>query len=274
MEFSEYCREIRPLNREMEVQAQKYFDNLIKPLGSLGKLEKMICLYAGAKESSDTTKLTFPNRTIMIWSEETTGLIQVNSPINILAQAANGTVVTAIVKANRDALEQAIQEGIIATEAVIASGCGLLAPVTNGRYRVPAGWDRLKERGWEEVLYTLGSSICAAMVGSILCAAKHRVPIMLDGLASVLAAYIAGQICPAVLDYCICSQITTENGQEALVGSMGFTPLLRLHLREGNGYGAALAFTLFDAGLKAYKEMETFSETGVHDEVSEFAQSK
>ena len=112
------------------------------------------------------------------------------------------------------------------------------------------------------------------MVGSILCAAKHRVPIMLDGLASVLAAYIAGQICPAVLDYCICSQITTENGQEALVGSMGFTPLLRLHLREGNGYGAALAFTLFDAGLKAYKEMETFSETGVHDEVSEFAQSK
>lgn len=34
-----------------------------------------------------------------------------------------------------------------------------------------------------------------------------------------------------------------------------------------------LAFTLFDAGIKAYNEMETFAEAGVHAEVEEFAHS-
>jgi len=266
--------DIKHINTEVEVQAQKRFDNLIKPLGSLGKLEKIVCLYAGAKESAEPTNLGFPARTIMLWQDGIVLENQLNSPINILAKAAKSSVVIEIVESNRDNLLSAIEQGINATEREVLSGCGLLAPVTFGRYTVPSGWERLKERGWEEILYTLGSSICAAMVGSILCAAKHRTPIMLDGLASVLAAYIAGKICPAALEYCICSQITTERGQKSLAFSMGFTPVLRLHMAQGNGYGAALAFTLFDAGLKAYKEMKTFAETGVHDEVSEFAHSQ
>ncbi len=274
MEFNEYCREIRPLNREVAERAQKHFDNLIKPLGSLGKLEKMVCLYAGAKESVEPEKLSFPKRTIMLWNKENELAPQLDAPIHILTRAANGNVVVEIVKTNRNDLSKAIEQGITATEQVIVSGCQLLAPVTCGRYTLPSGWERLKERAWEEILYTLDSEVCAAMVGSILCAAKHRIPIMLDGLASLLAAYIAGKICPKALEYCLCSQITTERGQEELAFSLGFTPVLRLHIRQGNGYGAALAFTLFDAGLKAYKEMKTFAETGVHDEVSEFAHSK
>jgi NaMN:DMB phosphoribosyltransferase len=274
LELNKYCSDIKHINTDIEVQAQKRFDNLIKPLGSLGKLEKIVCLYAGAKGSADPAELDFPARTIILWQDEMVLGNPVNSPINILAKAAHGSVVIETVTSDRDDLLAAIEQGMNVTEHVILSGCGLLAPVTFGRYTVPSGWERLKECSWEEILYTLGSNICAAMVGSILCAAKHRTPIMLDGLASVLAAYIAGKICPIALEYCICSQITTERGQKDLAFSMGFTPVLRLHLAQGNGYGAALAFTLFDAGLKAYKEMKTFAETGVHDEVSEFAHSQ
>jgi len=274
LELIEYCSEITPINADIEAEAQKRFDNLIKPIGSLGKLEKMICLYAGAKEHAEPEKLDFPIRTIILWQEERGLENHINSPINILTKAANGNIVTEIVESNRDDLVPAIEKGIQSAKRVILSGSGLLAPVTLGRYTVPSGWDRLKECAWEEILYTLGSGICAAMVGNILCAAKHRVPIMLDGLASVLAAYVAGKICPASLEYCICSQITTEKGQENLAFSMGFTPVLRLHIAQGNGYGAALAFTLFDAGLKTYKEMKTFAEAGVHDEVGEFAQPR
>ena len=32
-----------------------------------------------------------------------------------------------------------------------------------------------------------------------------------------------------------------------------------------------MCFTLFDAGIKAYKEMETFEEASVHAEVQEFS---
>ena len=274
MELNEYCKDIKHINKDIEMQAQKRFDNLIKPLGSLGKLEKIVCLYAGAKGTAEPANLDFPKRVIMLWQDEIMSEKPTNSPINILAKAAHGNVIMETVTSNREELVTAIEQGINATEHVILSGYGLIAPVTFGRYTVPSGWERLKECGWEEILYTLGSNICAAMVGSILCAAKHRTPIMLDGLASVLAAYIAGKISPEALEYCICSQITTERGQKDLAFSMGFTPVLRLHLAQGNGYGAALAFTLFDAGLKAYKEMKTFAETGVHDEVSEFAHSQ
>lgn len=60
MELNEYCMNIKHINKDIEVQAQKRFDNLIKPLSSLGKLEKMVCLYAGAKGTAEPANLDFP----------------------------------------------------------------------------------------------------------------------------------------------------------------------------------------------------------------------
>jgi nicotinate-nucleotide--dimethylbenzimidazole phosphoribosyltransferase len=60
---------------------------------------------------------------------------------------------------------------------------------------------------------------------------------------------------------------SVEIGQKSMLGKMGLAPILDLNLRLGEGTGAALAMTLIDAGLKIYKEMATFGDAGVSDEI-------
>ena len=94
---------------------------------------------------------------------------------------------------------------------------------------------------------------------------------MLDGVATLKAAQKAAELAPAVLDYCFAGHVSTEAGVEELLKELKLVAPLRLNIPDGAGEGAALCFTLFDAGLKAYKEMETFEEASVHAEVKEFS---
>ena len=52
-----------------------------------------------------------------------------------------------------------------------------------------------------------------------------------------------------------------------MLEAMGLAPILDLSMRLGEGTGAALAMLLIEGGLKIYKEMATFDEAGVTDEV-------
>ena len=76
------------------------------------------------------------------------------------------------------------------------------------------------------------------------------------------------------MEYCISINITTEEGQEGLIKELELSAVLRLQISQGQGEGTSLAFTLFDAGIRAYKEMETFAQAGVHSELEEFSVSK
>ena len=55
---------------------------------------------------------------------------------------------------------------------------------------------------------------------------------------------------------------------------LGLSAPLRLDIKICRGEGAILALSLLDAGIKAYKEMETFAEAGVHVEVRIFARRR
>jgi NaMN:DMB phosphoribosyltransferase len=46
---------------------------------------------------------------------------------------------------------------------------------------------------------------------------------------------------------------------------------LRLSLKSSEGIGALTCLQLFDAGIKAYTEMETFEEAGVHNEKEDYS---
>jgi len=60
-----------------------------------------------------------------------------------------------------------------------------------------------------------------------------------------------------------------EIGHKVLLETMGLRPILDLDLRLGEGTGAALAMLMIEAGLKIYKEMATFEEAGVSDEIQD-----
>ncbi|MCD8174496.1 MAG: nicotinate-nucleotide--dimethylbenzimidazole phosphoribosyltransferase, partial [Phascolarctobacterium sp.] len=113
--------------------------------------------------------------------------------------------------------------------------------------------------------------IISAMAGGILQAAALKVPVVVDGIATIKAVLKAAEMAPQVIDYCFASQITLEPEMENLVKKLGLSAPLRLNIKDGCGMGAAVEFILFDAAIKVYREMETFEEAGVHVEIKDFS---
>ena len=52
------------MNIEIMDKVQHRFDNLIKPVGSLAKLEKIVCRYAALK---NTTTLDYPSKALVLF---------------------------------------------------------------------------------------------------------------------------------------------------------------------------------------------------------------
>ena len=285
IDIAELTAGIKPLNENAKRQARNHFDDLIKPKGSLAKLEDMVCLFAGATGVSSPTEIDYPRRAILLLVNERDEVFLNNisagkEPILFLAEKANSDVLISKLTCQKPGMSEemlidALLSGIDNAYRIITENqYKLLSVAVPGEYVLPKDWENLKDADAYEVLLALSDVRMAAAVGTILSAAYLRTPIMLDGLASVIAAFLASKLAPAVLEYCIASHITTEEGQEELLKDLGLSAVLRLKISQGQGEGAAIAFNLFDAGIRAYKEMETFAQAGVHVEVEEFSQKK
>lgn len=114
-----------------------------------------------------------------------------------------------------------------------------------------------------DVLAKLGGYEIAGMAGVMLAAAAHRKPVLVDGFISAAAALIAGKLHPHMTDYMLASHLSEEPGHQAILQLLGLKPYLRMHMRLGEGTGAALAMNVVDAAIKITCEMATFADAGV-----------
>ncbi len=114
-------------------------------------------------------------------------------------------------------------------------------------------------------LAQVGGLEIGGIAGLILGAAAGRRPLMLDGFIATAGALVAARLAPAAVDYLIAAHRSVEPGHQLMLDTLGLSPLLDFKMRLGEGTGAALGFTLLEAGLKIYKEMATFAEAGVAD---------
>jgi len=114
--------------------------------------------------------------------------------------------------------------------------------------------------GW---LATVGGLEIGGIAGLILGCARHRLPVLVDGLIATAGALVAAALQPLVKDYMIAAHASVEVGQQVAWRFLGQTPLLDLHLRLGEGTGAVLAMHLVEAALRIYNDMATFDEAGV-----------
>ena len=269
MEIDVLAANVLPADRNLIAKAQERFDNLIKPVGSLAKLEEMATRYAAIYGSADKNDLNYPQKTLLVWTTDpaqAAAYMQGGKQASVLAANAGINAQTFLVTA--ESIEEALLEGaLLVKEAaslqsgqqVLAFGCADDVP----EYKLNDDAD-----GYE-FLQQLGNMAIAAMAGGILQAAALKVPVMLDGAATVLAAIAAVKYNAAAKDYLFAGHVSAEPGMEDLLKNIGLTAPLRLDIKICRGEGAVLALSLLDAGLKAYKEMETFAEAGVHVEVKE-----
>jgi nicotinate-nucleotide--dimethylbenzimidazole phosphoribosyltransferase len=114
-----------------------------------------------------------------------------------------------------------------------------------------------------DVLAKVGGFEIGGLVGVMLGAAAHRIPVVLDGFNSGSAALIAAGLSPGVKDYFIAAHNSAEHGHRRMLKHVGLTPLLDLKMRLGEGTGAALGIFLAEAAVKLLSEMATFDEAGV-----------
>ncbi|MDD4084079.1 MAG: nicotinate-nucleotide--dimethylbenzimidazole phosphoribosyltransferase [Acholeplasmataceae bacterium] len=274
-----------PLDFEASQAARERFDNLIKPKGSLARLEDMVCLYAGAQRLVEPSLLNYPRRGIIIWADTQADkdfLQRIRhelEPMLFLANEAKSEVIV-----EELSIKEKYRDKNLILDAVLTGIGKTVRYIKENEYKLlsvslPGAYDAAEEFSAEaegDVLAILTSHSdvrLSAAVGSILAAVSLRVPVMLDGAASALAALLAMRIAPLTGQYLIASHVTTEPNHEKLLKMLGTSPVLRLEITQGQGEGASLGFMLFDAGLRAYKEMETFAEAGVHAEVPELAQT-
>ena len=116
-----------------------------------------------------------------------------------------------------------------------------------------------------EVLRRLGGREIAAMVGAILAARLHRIPVLIDGFVATSAAAVLYSMDERALDHCLIAHTSAEPAHAALVDKLNQHPILDLGMRLGEGSGAALAVGLVRAAIEVHNGMATFAEAGVSD---------
>jgi nicotinate-nucleotide--dimethylbenzimidazole phosphoribosyltransferase len=114
-----------------------------------------------------------------------------------------------------------------------------------------------------DILQKVGGYEIGGLAGVILAAARHRVPVLIDGYISTAAALIAKLLNPVVCQYILASHRSEERGHDKMLEILNKKPILDLGMRLGEGTGAALAMQIVEAAVRIINEMATFESAGV-----------
>lgn len=109
-----------------------------------------------------------------------------------------------------------------------------------------------------DVLRKVGGLDIAGLVGIYLGGAIYKVPIIMDGFISGVAALVSTKINPWVKDYIIPSHCSLEPGMVLLFEQLDFEPMLIMNMRLGEGTGAVLIYNIIDSAFNLYRKMGDF----------------
>lgn len=117
------------------------------------------------------------------------------------------------------------------------------------------------------ILRTLGGLDLAAMTGVFLGGAVYHVPIVMDGVISVVAALAAERLKPGVKEYLIPSHLSRERAAGVMLRELELEPLIDASMALGEGTGAVLLMALLDVAMSLYRERLLFSDIQVEQYV-------
>lgn len=107
-----------------------------------------------------------------------------------------------------------------------------------------------------------GFDICA-MVGAYLGAGIYRIPVVIDGLISIVAACVAKELNPRVVDFMFASHKSYEIGYNVAMDRLGLRPMFDLGMRLGEGSGCPIAFKIIEAAVGSMNLMKSLEEASI-----------
>ena len=117
-----------------------------------------------------------------------------------------------------------------------------------------------------DILRHLGGFELAAITGAVLAARMARIPVILDGYATTVAAAILTTFDPSALDHCIIGHLSMEPAHIKLLDKLNKKPILQMNMRLGEASGAALALGIVKSAIACHTGMATFTNAGVSNE--------
>lgn len=113
------------------------------------------------------------------------------------------------------------------------------------------------------VLRRLGGFDIAGMAGLFLGGAFYRIPVIIDGLISSMAALTAAMLCPNSVCAMVPSHCSAEPAAASVMERLSLRPVLRGDFRLGEGTGAVCMMPLLDLALSVYNGAAAFSDVDI-----------
>ena len=113
-----------------------------------------------------------------------------------------------------------------------------------------------------DVVAKVGGFDIAAMAGMYIGGALYRMPVVIDGVISAVAALVAQRLCPACAFVMIPSHISAEPAAHKIFTTLGMKPIIHAGLHLGEGTGGLCLFPLLDMAMSLYDGL-VFSEIGM-----------
>ena len=114
-----------------------------------------------------------------------------------------------------------------------------------------------------DVLGKLGGLDIAGLCGVFLGGARYRVPIVMDGFISGVAALCAVRLCPRAEAAIFASHASSEPAARRVMEALGKRPLITAGMHLGEGTGAVASIPLWDMALAVYQGCYSFAEGGI-----------
>lgn len=125
-----------------------------------------------------------------------------------------------------------------------------------------------------DIVSKVGGFDIAAMAGVFLGAAYYRVPVVVDGFISAVAALLASRINPLVKGFLFPSHKSAEIGYNAIMEDLELSPMVDLDMRLGEGSGSPIAFSIMEFAIGMLNNMATFEEANIDDSYIEEVKGK
>lgn len=111
-----------------------------------------------------------------------------------------------------------------------------------------------------QVLSSVGGYDIAGLAGVCIGGALFHVPVVLDGVISIVAALLAERLVPGTKAYLVPSHMGREPAAERLLAELGLAPVIYGDMALGEGTGAVMMFSLLELALGVYRDRTTFSD--------------
>ncbi len=114
-----------------------------------------------------------------------------------------------------------------------------------------------------DVLAKVGGFDICAMTGAFLGAAYYRIPVVIDGYISAVAALAAARLAPNAVNFMFGSHQSKEKGYVIAMEALGIKPYFNLGMRLGEGSGCPISFKIIETACAAMNGMATFAEGAI-----------